>query len=145
MTRSARIRWVIVPALLFYACRSGEVKPVDIYPEDMCAVCRMAFSDHRFASEIIDDRDEVYKFDDIGCMLEFRTSSRDVAMVSTFVKDYDTDEWIPFDRATVVKTGIHTPMGSGKVAFRDSARAAEFARQHPPAVGQSARRSGGGA
>jgi copper chaperone NosL len=118
-------------ALIFAGCGSSEIKPVDIYPEDMCSNCKMAFSDHRFASEIIIDQHEVFKFDDIGCMLTFREKRSDVKIGAVFLKDYDTKNWIPLERSTIVETGIDTPMGSGKVAFSDSTRAMEFARQHP--------------
>jgi hypothetical protein len=33
--------------------------------------------------------------------------------------------------ATVVETGVFTPMSSGKVAFGNRQRAEEFVREHP--------------
>lgn len=117
--------------LFLVGCGARGIKPVDIFPEDACSNCRMAFSDHRFASEIIDDNGEAFKFDDIGCMLAFRTKRTDVNIAATFMKDYETKEWIPYERAVIVETDIDTPMGSGKLAFSDSAKAREFQRQHP--------------
>jgi len=114
-------------------CATDDIKPVDIYPEDMCSNCKMAPSDHRFASEIINNQGEVFKFDDIGCMLKFRSSHNGMKISATYLKDYDTKEWIPYERSTIVETDVETPMGSGKVAFADSTRAKEFQKQHPPA------------
>ncbi|MBM2840641.1 MAG: putative lipoprotein involved in nitrous oxide reduction [Bacteroidetes bacterium] len=125
--------------MAFLGCATNEIKAIDIYPEDMCSNCKMAFSDHRFASEIINDQSEVFKFDDIGCMLKFRSSRSGMKISATYLKDYDTKEWIPYERSTIVETDIETPMGSGKVAFADSTKAREFQKQHPPAKTLSSR------
>jgi copper chaperone NosL len=112
-------------------CSSPEIKPVDIYAEDMCSQCRMAISDHRFASEIITNDREAFKFDDIGCMENFRERHPEVIPAAVFVKDYESRAWISIERSTIVTTDLDTPMGSGKVAFADSSRAREFAERHP--------------
>ncbi len=117
--------------LSFFACGSSEIKPVDIYPEDMCSHCRMAISDQRFASEIITVSGEVFKFDDIGCMERFKDKSSALKIAATFVKDYETKNWIPYKRSTIVQTSIKTPMSSGKVALADSGRAVEFLEKFP--------------
>ncbi len=91
----------------------------------------MAVSDERFASEVINDAGEVFKFDDIGCLLKWKTNHHDVKIAATFLKEYETKQWIPYERAVIVDTDIETPMGSGKVAFSDSMRAREFQKQHP--------------
>jgi len=118
---------------VFYllACDSSEIKPVDIYPEDMCSHCRMAISDQSFASEIFTDTDEVYKFDDLGCLEKFKEKSTGLKIAATFVKDYETKKWLPYERSTIVQTSIKTPMGSGKVALADSGRAKEILEQFP--------------
>jgi len=117
--------------LSFFACGSSEIKPVDIYPEDMCGHCRMAISDQAFASEIITASDEIFKFDDLGCMESFKEKSSDLKIAATFVKDYETKNWILYERSTIVQTSIKTPMGSGKVAFADSIKAKEFLEKFP--------------
>ncbi len=114
-------------------CATKETKPIDIYPEDICSNCRMAFSDHRFASEIINEQGEAFKFDDIGCMLKFRAERNDVKAIAIYIKDYDTKEWLPYERAIIVETDIETPMGSGKVSFSDSTEARKFQQKHPQA------------
>jgi copper chaperone NosL len=110
-----------------WGCSPSEITPIDIYPEDMCSQCRMAISDQRFASEIISDQREVFKFDDIGCMEQFRSLRNDLKIAAVFYKDYETKHWIPSDHATIVETDVMTPMGSGKVAFADSVKAKELA------------------
>ncbi len=49
-----------------------------------------------------------------------------------FVSDFDSKTWLPYEKSHIVKTGVTTPMGSGKVAFADSAKAAEFVKKNPP-------------
>ena len=124
----------LVPGFLILvlgSCSAPEIKPVDIYPEDMCAFCKMAFSDQRFAAEIVTHQSEVFKFDDIGCMDHFLTRTPQPSVIAVFYKDFDTRLWLSANRATVVNTDIPTPMGSGKVAFGDAGRAGEFQREHP--------------
>lgn len=122
--------WLILVAV-WIGC-SSETKPVDIYPEDACAQCRMAISDEAFASEIINDQREVFKFDDIGCMETFRERSTEMTVLAQYVKDYPSKTWLPYEQSHIVHTSIKTPMGSGRVAFADSIQATEFVRKYPP-------------
>lgn len=133
MPMNARYRLTMIGCcLVLSGCGPKEIKPVDIYPEDMCARCRMAVSDQRFASEIISDKGEVFKFDDIGCLEEFyKMKPRTLTVSAVFYKDYATRSWVAAERATVVETGIMTPMSSGKVAFADSSAAEKFRIEHP--------------
>lgn len=126
----ATLFWIFM-ALILCSCTSSETKPTDIYPEDICSQCRMAISDQRFAAEIISDQNEVFKFDDLACMENFRNTSHNVKALGVFVKDYPSKSWIPLSRSIIVETDLASPMGSGKVAFSDSAAAGKFAREHP--------------
>jgi len=129
MTRSTFPGVMLLACVLWSnGCKAPSTKPVDIYPEDMCAFCRMAFSDQRFAAEIILENGEVHKFDDIGCLEEFTRSSTALKIAATYYKDFDTKEWIPSSAAIVLRTDLSSPMGSGVVAFSDSTKAKEFLR-----------------
>jgi copper chaperone NosL len=112
-------------------CGGSEIRPVDIFPEDNCAQCRMVISDERCASEIIDERGDVFKFDDISCLLNYRSKHSDIRIIATFLKDYESKQWMPYENASIVETGAETPMGSGKIAFADSKQALAFQKQHP--------------
>jgi len=91
----------------------------------------MTVSDAHCASEIVLESGEVFKFDDLQCMETYRADHPGLTVAAVFVKDYDTRAWLKIDQAVMVTTGIFTPMGSGRVAFRDSARAQEFQRRYP--------------
>ena len=97
--------------------------------EDMCSFCRMAISEKRFASELLIQDGEVFKFDDIGCMLRFRKShGHPESVVATFVLDYETRKWLKAEEAYFVKSKeFKTPMGGNVVAFKAGADAAAAA------------------
>lgn len=120
-------------AVIFIAsgCGTKDQKPVDIFPEDMCAFCRMAVSDQRFASEILTEGGEVFKFDDLGCFDEFIAGRPELKTAGQYVKDFETKAWLRREDAVIVRTGLSTPMGSGRIALQDSTRAREIARQYP--------------
>ncbi len=128
-------------ALVLTSCATRDVRPVDVYPEDMCAHCRMAVSDLRYASEIIAEDGSVFKFDDIGCLESFlRSKSTSIVVAGIFYRDYHGGGWVPASRATIVATGVATPMNSGKAAFADSVAAMNFVREHPPTPKDDARK-----
>ena len=136
---TTRERALLLAGLLSLAgCGSRDVKPVDIYPEDMCALCRMAVSDHRFASELIEHDGTVHKFDDLGCLTRFRERDTALAVAAVFLKDFESGAWIPEAAGTIVEADISTPMGSGRVAFASAEQARAFAAAHPkePAAGK---------
>ena len=118
--------------LLLAGCGKSEIQPVEIFPEDNCSSCRMALSDKSFASEIITSKDEVMKFDDLSCLESYRKKNASIQIKAIFVMDYDTKSWLPFEKSVIVRTGIDTPMGSGKIAVKDSVRASALAKAHPP-------------
>lgn len=135
------IRWLgystMAALLLVLGCSSSDLRPVELYPEDSCAQCRMAVSDPAFASQIITEDSEVFKFDDIGCLENYRKKNSGLKIRAMFVSDYESKTWLPFEKSVIVKTGVSTPMGSGKVAFADSGRAAAFAKDNPPDVSEN--------
>lgn len=122
---------IFLVCIVAVGCGTPGVKAVDIYPEDMCAFCRMAVSDQRFACEIVTESSEALKFDDIGCLDHYlKAKPGTVTVAEIFYKDYASKNWVRASAATIVETDVMTPMGSGKVAFADPRAAAEFQRVH---------------
>lgn len=89
----------------------------------------MAISQASYAGQFIDRDGNVFKFDDIGCMIRFaRANNRRDQVVKFFVMDYDTKRWLQAIEATYVKSDeTASPMASGLAAFHDNARAAGYA------------------
>lgn len=120
-----RIKTVLLLLLLIFllsilcGCKAGP-EPIN-YEHDECEFCRMQISDNRYGSEIITDKGKVFKFDEVGCMIEY-------AMVKNFIGDANqkflvTDFATPetFIHATdaffVQNDNFRSPMGSNVMAF----------------------------
>lgn len=121
----------IAVSVLLISCGPKEIEPVELFPEDECASCRMAVSDPAFASEIIYKVGSVVKFDDLRCLENYRKDHNVDDFEKIFVKDYETKAWIPFGKSIVIQTGIETPMGSGQIAVTDQHRAKQLKEQYP--------------
>ncbi len=89
----------------------------------------MAISQRRYAAELIGTGGEVYKFDDIGCMVQFAKKRNWIDRPpARFVHDYDSPEWLDAGRASfVLSSGIPSPMASGLLAVKDRAQAERYA------------------
>jgi copper chaperone NosL len=112
---------LLIGTLLLIACCSSSREPVDLFADDMCSFCKMAISQKQFAAEIITATDEVFKFDDIGCMFSFIKSRNIKTETSTlYVMDFQTGNWIAAEKANFIASrDIETPMGGGVIAFKE--------------------------
>lgn len=109
---------VSVLALLIHSC-SKEIKPEEIEPHDVCYLCKMAISQLNFATEIVTPDGEIYKFDDIGCMVEFKKMHELPSGSVMFVRDFYTKEWVRIENAYFVKSEkIQTPMNYFIATFK---------------------------
>ena len=123
---------ILILSIYVMSCGPKEIEPVDLFPEDECARCRMAISDPAFASQIINKDGSVVKFDDLRCFESYRKERNVDDVEKMYVKDYETKEWISFWKSIVIQTGIQTPMGSGQIAVADQQRAKQLLEQYPP-------------
>ena len=129
-TLSRRMTLMIF-AMFISSCGPKEITPVELFPEDECATCRMAVSSPEFASEILNTDGTVVKFDDLRCLENYRKTHPPQEFTAIFVMDYDSKQWMPFGKSIVIQTGIETPMGSGQVAVASQQRAQELKTQYP--------------
>lgn len=123
----------ILMVMLLTACESKPRGPVPIQADDACASCRMAISERRYAAELLDPDGNLYKFDDIACMMRF-AHSRGIQRSATrfYVTDYaNGKDFIDASSAYFVrlKSSVSSPMASGIVAFRNAATAAQASNQ----------------
>ncbi len=98
----------------------------------MCASCKMAISEKRYAAEFLDQEGEAMKFDDIGCMLRYRKRTQsNGAIAASFVVDFESRQWLQASTAYYVRSPeFRTPMGSGIVAYSAATSAAAAAAKH---------------
>lgn len=107
-------------------CQKRGLAPVALAPEDMCSYCRMAISEKQYAAEVIDSDGQAFKFDDIGCMINFASKKNNAQITAYFVMDFDKREWITGDDAYYVRAPeVKTPMNGGLIAFRTRSKAQE--------------------
>jgi len=117
--------------LIATGCGNRLPWPAEIDTSDMCAQCKMAISEKRYAAEMTDREGNVIKFDNIDCMVRYAAAHglKDKA-AAWFVMDSDGKEWLDAHQAFLVKsTSIPGPMGSGVLAVRDSAAADDLAHR----------------
>jgi copper chaperone NosL len=118
----------ILMAVLLAACESKPRGPVALGRDDACASCRMLISERRYAAQLIDRDGEIYKFDDVACMLRFAHShAMQQSSAKFYVRDYASGgDWLDAATAYFVRqrASVSSPMGSGIVAFRDVQSAA---------------------
>jgi len=124
------MRGILLAILLATAaCGHEKPKPVEIDAGEMCASCKMAISQKKYAAEFIDKDGAAIKFDDIGCMIRFiKEHEVKINVEAYFVVDYTTHSWLDARSATYVRSSaLPSPMGSGLAAFKDRPEAEAFA------------------
>jgi len=120
----------LILGLLISSC-SKEIKPEEIEPHDICYLCKMAISQIQFATEIVTPDGEVYKFDDIGCMIEFKSSKELPQGSVMFVRDFYTKEWVRIENAFFVRSEkIQTPMNYFVVTFKTRESLEKFMKEY---------------
>lgn len=120
------VRFLAVTFLLlnFTGCKTSMPEPVALEREDMCAYCKMAISEKQYAAEFIDQDAQAFKFDDIGCMLNFVQSKKIANVAAYYVMDFDERQWLKAEDAYYVRSSeLDTPMGGGLIAFKDQNKA----------------------
>ena len=114
----------LVALLVLGGCakRVVEGPPAVKYGQDECALCGMILNEDRFASALLIEEDGARSyllFDDIGDQIQYEAKHHP-SVVSRFAHDFNSRQWIIAEDAVfVVSETLHTPMGSGIVAFRE--------------------------
>lgn len=118
----------VISLLLISGCGKEETKPVAINEKtDKCEICHMAVKDNQFSTEIILENGKAIVFDDIGCMYSWMNENKDQKIANSFVKDYQSKEWIDPEKASFVyDKPIKTPMAYNVIAFSDKKDAESF-------------------
>ncbi|WP_260984539.1 nitrous oxide reductase accessory protein NosL [Paenibacillus xylanexedens] len=125
-------RWILAMVLLLgtvmlTAC-GQKYAAVPINEDvDICAICNMQVKDDAFATQLTTKDGKNFKFDDLGCMNEWKKENGTDNIGMDYVRDYNDKEWIEFNKATYVyDPSLRTPMAYGIVNFKDKASAEAF-------------------
>ena len=106
-------------AIVALSCNGGPPAPATLDTRnDVCADCRMAVSNARFASQIVAPGEEPLFFDDLGCLAAYlRKHATQPAGAVAYVADHRTRTWVPASDAIFTNApALETPMGSHVVA-----------------------------
>ena len=116
--------------LFLVSCGSKEAKPLTINT-DACDFCKMTIANGKFGAELITQKGRYYKFDDLGCMVQFAKSNTVVPYQSFFVNDYTKDNTlIPAETAFFIKSDqINSPMRGNMAALATAAEQSEYAKK----------------
>ena len=117
--------------LVTAGCGSRSPQPVEIEAADMCAQCKMAISEKRYAAEMADLDGNVIKFDNIDCMIRYASGhGQKNKAAAWFVMDSDGREWLDARQVLLVKSpSIPGPMASGVLAVKDRTAADGLAKR----------------
>ena len=116
-------------AVLVLGCWRSETQgpPPVRYGQDECIHCGMIITDERHAAAlraVVDGQTRDLLFDDIGDMIDYERDNPSVKSVVRYVHDFQTRQWIDVAQAKFVRDEkVHTPMGSGILAFADETKA----------------------
>jgi len=119
---------VLVMLVLASGCGTKEYKPQAINEEtDKCVICNMALKDDPYATQIITVDGQSLKFDDIGCMNEWKAQNGTETIGAEFVRDHNSGAWLKYEKAFYAYDPSYiTPMAYGVIAFEDKASAQAF-------------------
>jgi len=119
---------LVLVVIMLAGCGGKKYEAVPINEDvDVCAICNMQVKDDAFATQLTTKDGKNYKFDDIGCMNEWKTRNGTDNIGMDYVRDYNDKEWIEFGKATYVyDASLRTPMAYGIVSFKDKSSAEAF-------------------
>lgn len=133
--RKLMLAFILFGMLILAGCANEQTyEPVEINPEvDVCEICNMSIVHEHYATEIISASGDVFKFDDIGCMIEFvheeESLSRD-EIGKQYVRDVESGGWVELENAYhVYHEDIWTPMANGVVSFEGKEAAENFIKK----------------
>ncbi|WP_339278728.1 nitrous oxide reductase accessory protein NosL [Paenibacillus sp. FSL W8-1187] len=131
LSRTLPLAALLTLLLLLAACGSKDYGPVPIDESvDKCAICNMTVKDDAFATQLTTTEGKTFKFDDIGCMNDWKAKNAAAKIGGEYVRDYNDKEWIAYaDAYYVYDKDLKTPMAYGVVSFKDKASAEAFAQE----------------
>lgn len=124
--------WLLLSVFVIVAMISGcgqpkyQAVPIN-EATDKCATCNMQVKDDAFAVQLTTKDGKTYKYDDLGCMNEWKEKNGTENIGARFVRDYNNKEWIKYeDAAYVYDPSFKSPMAYGIYSFKDKQEAQSF-------------------
>ncbi|ASA21473.1 nitrous oxide reductase accessory protein NosL [Paenibacillus donghaensis] len=128
MRKWSAVLILIMGLFVLSACGEKKYEALAINEDvDICVICNMQVKDDAFATQLTTKEGKNYKFDDIGCMNEWKQQNGSDNIGMDYVRDYNDKAWIEFSKASYVYAEtLRTPMAYGVISFKDTASAEAF-------------------
>jgi copper chaperone NosL len=113
----------LLALLLLAGCQEAvpEGPPELKLGRDECVHCGMIINDARYAAAalvVVDGKRKSVVFDDIGDLVDYATDNPSAVIEKRYVADFATKQWLVAEEAVILHVpDLHTPMGSGLIAF----------------------------
>lgn len=134
-TKTTAIILLAITTMAFTACKPTGPEPIKLN-KDNCDHCKMTISDGKTAAELITNKGRVYKFDDMRCLLDYKTENKQVEFKEIYINDYLAENiLIPAQSAFYIKSDqIKSPMNGNIAAFKTKEDANKYATKYGVAV-----------
>jgi len=127
---------ILILFTLIISCSTGP-QPLMV-GKDECFYCKMPVAEKKFGAEIITEKGKCYKFDDVGCMINFMKynfSTNEKAKNILTVNYADHQQFLNVNDCVFLKSVVlHSPMNSGIAAFESTNEVQRFLREFPGSV-----------
>lgn len=101
------------------SCSSGP-QPIS-FGKDACHFCKMVISDQRFGAEVITNKNKIYKFDDVHCVISFMKSGTvpSTEIASVYLVDFsEKGKLVKAEESFLLQAEqLRSPMGGNVAAF----------------------------
>jgi copper chaperone NosL len=105
--------------LTLQGCSSGP-QPIS-FGKDACHFCKMVISDQRFGAEVITNKNKIYKFDDVHCVVSFMKSGNvpSTEIASVYLVDFaEKGKLVKAEESFLLQAEqLRSPMGGNVAAF----------------------------
>jgi copper chaperone NosL len=105
--------------LTLQGCASGP-QPI-AFGKDACHFCKMVISDQRFGAEVITNKNKIYKFDDVHCVVSFIKSGTvpSTEIASVYLVDFaEKGKLVKAEESFLLQAEqLRSPMGGNVAAF----------------------------
>ncbi len=115
---------ILIIAAGYFNCSPDNFNeaPKVLYGQDPCAECYMIINEKRFAAAIKTREGETFRFDDVGCLVNFMNKN-ELKDYRVWVAGFASEQWLPAEKADfILNKNITTPMGFGILAFADESQ-----------------------
>lgn len=128
--KRAFVLMTLVASVVLGACQQASYEPHAIdHDIDTCEICNMAINDRQAATQIVMEDGRAVKFDDIGCMMQYKEENEDTSDTfhTEYINSYDEQGWVEAKESIYVyDEDINTPMGNGVISFSSLENAETF-------------------